>query len=167
MLYWWQAHYNSYEKQSNAAQSLQFKRMRICRQNGTKYHKTYQNIAMHSPKTAKKREQDLLLRRLSWGKVGASEAANSKQSPTLLPTNRTIITVQSSYHWNSLWFLATRHWPSLQSRKRAPQHTPLKEHLLAYGSWSPKHTSSMQIAGLGTRGSGTCGTGTAVLGQFL
>ena len=27
--------------------------------------------------------------------------------------------------------------------------------------------SSMQIAGLGTRGSGTCGTGTAVLGQFF
>jgi len=26
-------------------------------------------------------------------------------------------------------------------------------------------TSSMQIAGLGTRGTGTCGTGTAVLGH--
>jgi len=30
-----------------------------------------------------------------------------------------------------------------------------------------KSTSSMQIAGLGTRGTGTCGTGTAGLGQAL
>jgi len=45
------------------------------------------------------------------------------------------------------------------SRHRRCRHSQF--HFLA------NNTSSMQIAGLGTRGTGTCGTGTAGLGQVL
>jgi len=51
---------------------------------------------------------------------------------------------------------------------QAASHPVLSLHIAAATAIS----SSMQIAGIGTRGSGTCGTGTAVLGhaelgQFL